>query len=891
MKQKKKTGFSYYVNTFWNFLLYLLLLILLFSFAYVIYNIFHVIMVNIFQVEQSMSELVSLGVSILCFVLPLLPQMKKIYSRFINLARQKIYKITRRRVLPHDMKTTADQATAINKALNLLQNRSSHLIAIESTPGKGKTMTAILLIDNIGNDEKLIDLFIQLQKHICYIDAGYEKKILIDFLDDINTAAKSLIIIDNVHKLSAELFHTVLQKIKAISEYSDNIKSPNLIILLYKNLPENDTLERILHEYLLKKNTDKHTPIYDLSNNLKTYVSDININTLIDSNGDILDTIRTQTSGLLRNQLLSIYAVSKDGDFLKILMQLLGDEYRIDLRTEPIIKFIAIVCILSIYLGFFKQEVMIKVWHNVIPKSNKISIKKWTKYFATNRFMLPFPLISHAYLFNEDLAREYKRRLFRIGSFENCYSKCATYIYTNELCYTNELKWLFLIACHEKDYNSIPSSKREKEFYECINGLNKNYVLTILEDEIELNPSKRELLQKELGILYIKTGKWSEARKIFKSYISHKEDEIEVWQLQLQIIEANHGVNDTDNLEMLNNIIINSEDEFITFQAKYWLAHIKMELGDFSLKPWEELQTIVRTSNWGLNNNTYAHIIHRITADTCRTFFLKGENIPNIFNSTLDFFIMYRKIPTLQEDLALEELERAHYIHYELIYQLGIWKMYKFPHDYTVSGNDSFSFNDLIKKGLELYNNSINNFLKAGIKTWRTAQIRRDELALCSSTPNFIEILSHFDEFETYAIDNHIDVFTGYIECLKGKALAIYALVEDIGINDTQYERRLAEATTALQKSEKIYINYGNIYGAIRAKFLCVLVDTLIKINGSNTPQFIIESFMQKMKRLKDEFETDNLREQQILTYLTSVDNLKIRDLQDVIIYYPIILQ
>lgn len=133
-------------------------------------------MVNIFQVEQSMSELVSLGVSILCFVLPLLPQMKKIYSRFINLARQKIYKITRRRVLPHDMKTTADQATAINKALNLLQNRSSHLIAIESTPGKGKTMTAILLIDNIGNDEKLIDLFIQLQKHICYIDAGYEKK-------------------------------------------------------------------------------------------------------------------------------------------------------------------------------------------------------------------------------------------------------------------------------------------------------------------------------------------------------------------------------------------------------------------------------------------------------------------------------------------------------------------------------------------------------------------------------------------------------------------------------------------------------------------------------------------------------------------------------------------
>lgn len=891
MKQKKKTGFSYYVNTFWNFLLYLLLLILLLSFAYVIYNIFHVIMLNIFQVEQAMSELVSLGVSVLCFVLPLLPQMKKIYSRFINLARQKIYKITRKKLLPYDMKTTADQATAINKALSLLQNRSSHLIAIESTPGKGKTMTAILLIDNIGNDEKLIDLFIQLQKHICYIDAGYEKKFLIDFLDDINTAAKSLIIIDNVHKLSAELFHTILQKVKAISEYSDNIKSHNLIILLYKNLPENDTIETILHEYLLEKNTNKNTPIYDLSNNLKTYVSDISINSLIDANGEILDTIRTQTSGLLRNQLLSIYTSSKDGAFLKVLIQILDNEYQIDLKKEPIVEFIAVACILSIYLGFFKQEVMIKIWYNLIPEPNKISIRKLIKYFATNRFMLPFPLINHAYLFNEDLAREYKRRLFHIESFQNCFSKCATYIYTNDLCYTNELKWLFLIACHEKDYNSISSSKKEKEFYECINGLNKNYVLTILEDEIELNPSKRLLFQKELGILYIKTGKWSEAREIFKSYISHEEDEIEVWQLQLQIIEANHGVDDTDNLEMLNNILINSKDDFITFQAKYWLAHIKMELGDFSLKPWEELQTTVRTSNWGLNNDTYAHIIHRITADTCRTFFLKGANVPNIFNSTLDFFITYRKIPTLQEDLALEELERAHYIHYELIYQLGIWKMYKFPHDYVESGNDSFSLNDLIKKGLELYNNSINNFSKAGIKTWRTAQIRRDELALCSSTPNFIEILSHYDEFEKYAVNNHIDVFIGYIECLKGKALAIYALIEDIENDDTQYERRLAEAAIALHKSEKIYFEYGNTYGAIRAKFLYILVNTLIKINGSNNPKFIIESFMQKIELLKYEFEADNLREQQILAYLTSVDNVKIRDLQDVIIFYPIILQ
>lgn len=587
-----------------------------------------------------------------------------------------------------------------------------------------------------------------------------------------------------------------------------------------------------------------------------------------------------------------IYISANRSTLINFLLNILDKETEKEcLMESDQLQLITIIVVLSMYLGFATKDAILQVWKHLSPQYGKLHCLHLIKRFSKNRFMLPFPLMQNTFLFNEVLAHEYKKRLFPIKVFREYYYRCTNYLYRTKIFNAIELEWLFLIACKPSDLQAVPEGTREKLFYSCIKAMNKSYVLAALEEELSLDPQKQSLFQVELGILYIKTGQWTQARQVLKPYISQEKVSSKICQLQLQIIEADHGVDDSENLAMLSAITKMSDDTYIQFQAHYWTAHIKMEQGDFSLTVWEGLKAEIETNpKWG-DQHTYQHLIHRITADSCRTFFLKGTGDPNFFNQTLKFFETFRPKPDLQEDLALEELENAHYIHYELVYQLGIWRMYRFRHDRARSSEDSASLTDLIDKALKLYDGSIAKFLKAGVKTWRTAQIRRAELSLCSTSPNFIEILSQLDEFDRYACENRVDVFIGYIACLQGKALAIYALSEALGNEDTSYERSLEDSLTALQKSIQIYECYGNTFGALRSKMLYVLVDTIKRAGISKAPARILEYLITKLNSMKEEFSEENMREQQVLKYLTAMSSLKIADIGNVIKYYPIVLQ
>ena len=247
--------------------------------------------------------------------------------------------------------------------------------------------------------------------------------------------------------------------------------------------------------------------------------------------------------------------------------------------------------------------------------------------------------------------------------------------------------------------------------------------------------------------------------------------------------------------------------------------------------------------------------------------------------------------PNLQEDLALEELENAHYIHHELVYQLGIWRMYRFPHDKNRSFLDSVNLSDLIDSALTLYDKSIARFLKAGNKTWRTAQIRRAELSLCSPMPNFVELLSQFNDFEKYSSENSVDVFSGYIACLKGKAYALYALTIFLGNEDSSYEMYLKKSYQELEKSMQIYNHYGNNFGALRSELLFVIVNTIKNMEKTKDQLINLEKFKSRVQQMQKKFNSDNIREQQVLKYLTEMSSLKISDFINILKYYPIVLQ
>ena len=118
-KIKKKT--SYYVNGFWNFLLYLLFFMIFSCIIFVGFIILRILLLHIFRVEKAVGNLVSLIVSIFIFLIPFIPKMKYGYIKMINIIRQKIYLLQRKKNLKYDINITTEQANVINKALAVLQ--------------------------------------------------------------------------------------------------------------------------------------------------------------------------------------------------------------------------------------------------------------------------------------------------------------------------------------------------------------------------------------------------------------------------------------------------------------------------------------------------------------------------------------------------------------------------------------------------------------------------------------------------------------------------------------------------------------------------------------------------------------------------------------------------
>ena len=887
MNNKRKNKNSYYTDSLTNIFIYLVISLAIIFITLSFFLVFRYLFINVFEIEKNISEFISIIISVAIVVIPSLHKIKNILRKITAVLQQFRYRLLRKNYIPHQYKKSNSQNAVIIKAIGMLQSTGGKIFSIEGESGIGKTMTSVFLLDDIGRNRNLLNLFIEFQKHIVYLDAGQEFCTITNLLSKIEMDSYSLVFIDNLQKLSLNKITTILEKIKSNFEYANEFGQTSLVVLMFQSNFANEQIKISLSTMFDKQFQNDNNYLFSLNEFQDTYV---NNNQNYKKEYEKLLAFNDK----LKSHLIVMYNSKGNNKLLQWLLDLFDDNINIKgIKNERKLFFTAAIVMLSKYTGFVDRKHLTKILSSASIKFNKFQVYHYTKMFSKSRFIQPFPLKKGSFIFNEMLSDEYRSMLVINELFCKYCNECSFSIFLDQTIYNSELKWLYLISSDIDDFKSIPFQTSEKLFYDCLDSLNINYILSNLETELKIDPKKNSLLQIELGILYIRTGKWKQARDILKPYVYKNKVSKDIWELQLQIIEADHGVNDEENYKVINKIINTSNDSYIVFQAKYWLAHINMEQGDFSLKVWEELQILISKNLMWKEKNTYSHFVHRITADTCRTYFLRGENKPSFFDCALKFFNSYKKHPETQEDLALLDLEKAHYIHYDLIYQLGIWNRYIFKHNKVLSKNDQLSLNNLIDDALQKYNLSISQFQQSGVKTWRTAQIRKDELSLALEEPNFIEVFSHLDDFEQYAIENHVDVFIGYVKCLQGKALSLCAYKKYIGIEDSSYDTYLENALAKLKESSETYKEYGNKYGELRSELLYALVDVTTKFNSNSTEDIntILDNFIVRIKELKHKFNNDNLRENQIVNYLLSLKSLKIQDIIKIITYYPIVLQ
>ena len=236
-------------------------------------------------------------------------------------------------------------------------------------------------------------------------------------------------------------------------------------------------------------------------------------------------------------------------------------------------------------------------------------------------------------------------------------------------------------------------------------------------------------------------------------------------------------------------------------------------------------------------------------------------------------------------------MTQAHYVHYDIIYQLGIWGYYK--HSKVDPKFIGLSLNQIIALALNAYDDCLRTYKATGDKKWRTVQVRRDELSLCASHCNYADVINRLDIFFEYAERNDIGVFKGFCDTLRGKTFAIYAISVLAQADYVRYDQFITSSIEYLNSAKSVYNQYGNVYGAIRAEFLQVVVSMLEKRRDPlmKKKKEFEKHFSKELQRLLEVFKNNGWRrEQDVCEYLLS--NLtKYNTLSLLLKYYPIILQ
>jgi len=862
--------------------------------AFCIFGGIRLMLDYVLSFEGYLGDIISAAVSILIFVLPLTSSIRISLVNCLNHFKQRayIYLCTRKFVIlsngiqnynQNHWRCKPNQSKVITNAVKILKSKRQGIFAVESLAYGGKTATAMLLLDFIGKNIELLDLFVALKNRILYFDGATESMETLEFLNTPELLTDAVVIVDNIHKLNPAKLNELIVKSISDAEFLCEINKGCLILLLYQT---SSTSNVLIHELNEVQSALLNT-IFLSDDDSST--SGIDVLTRSDSNNiELLCCTISNDQQIFREHLTYLSDSDTVNPVIKFLESLIVNQ-KISKKERPF----AIVIIATILIASFQGYIN----NSDLKQAFSGFHCSWLKYcknirvLKSERFLVDFPLLQSTFLFNEKLANCYKQILFKNSDAEKIYYAIAEKMFISEGIESPK-KWLYLVASEVSFIEKIDPVCRKQYFTCSTEKYSTSYLLNAIEAELSVAPGKVNIFFAEIGTLYIHNGQWKKAREILKPPAKKQSDSEKTWLLQLKIIEADHGTDDRENLTMLETIIEESTVPFTRFLARFWKHHIYMEQGHFSLKELLSLRGLIdEHREWNVHEY-YNNTLRKLNSDSARTYFLTGAIDYQAFQNIMEL-VDFPYIRRANSELAAQKLllTQAHYVHYDIIYQLGIWGYYK-----QSNINPQFQKLDLeqlLNNALKAYDDCIQIYQTGGDKKWRTVQVRRDELSLCRSNCNFVEILSRLDSFYSYAVSNDIGVFKGFCDTVRGKAFAIYA-VSVMGQGDLiRYNDYIDRARTYLSSAMSIYTQYGNIYGAARAEFLHILVSMLDERSNSSVKKkrTFEQHFSQKIDGLLKRYKEEGWqREQDVCDFL--LGHIKQYNAAVLILkYYPIILQ
>lgn len=737
----------------------------------------------------------------------------------------------------------ASQTKVINIFIENMKQNQNNLFYITGDNDSGKTTMLLLLFDECA---KKIEYYKLLNKKAIYLCKSYNNMQIESFIDNylIGKYKEKYIIIDDVGDFSLisqiQLWNKIILPIiksnicyaKCITIISDKNNS-----FINTHINSEDVNNQI---YIIDNSKSKKTPYSNWLKESNEFFKKYNIKDT--SMKSIVNDIIKQ-----RN---------------KKIVEILFDDKSSSLKA-------LFVCF--IVLSRYSKIVDTKIVKTIYKKLgyNKWNYHKNIYILISSNLLVIFPFIKNFIYIDNQITAYFLNRYRNT----NLYSEIINILKKYYEFVNDAEKWLV----HCENCLLLDEEYSDYLFTNAFNMGNFKYLLENLNEILLINKKAKLNFYKELGYLNEKVGNRELAIENLKLHIKNSTKCVDKELSYLLLFEIEHHYNqDINEIEKITD----SNIPFLSLQAKYWLQHIQIEKGIFN---YHELFEIVKKylkieDKTGIN---YYHILRRMYSDLARVYYLSGEIDVKKFrtfknsmeNSGLNLH------HTEYEDFY-NLLTNAHYMHYDIIFQLGFYG--NFIHDCDSEYGKNPNVSEMLDKAIQAYNNCETNFKKYGDKAWITISIRKNELMLCTKT-QIIKILNELNDLRKVFISNNNDLHLAYIDCVLCKAVFLEYYINNLELNA---KKTILKCKELLEESRKIYKEFDNVYGQYRIDLISTFLDFFVDLpKDTDKAQ---KDFKDKLKKMLNK---KYYREFEIIRYILDMKSINTDLIFRFFSYYPIILQ
>lgn len=732
------------------------------------------------------------------------------------------------------------QSNIIRDYIQNLDNDQNHLFYIIGDDNCGKTTVIMFLLDQCLNRA---DLYKRVNKHTIYLCKFYSDMQIEEFVKDymLGKYKNKYIFIDDIGDMSLisqiKLWNHVINPVVSLNSYNAKV----VTIISNRNNPYinnriNDVTQSCyVVDYIKKEITNKC-----FSNDSNIFFKEYNINN---------DLIKE-----MFNNMIQYSGINS----ARCLME--------DKCNE-----LQSLCICLTIASRYSKLVDIKIIKQIFKHLGYTSIcfYKNTHLLINAKIISIFPFLKNC-IYIDSYVTEFFLLYYRKTKV---YSKILSF-FDNKVISNVAERWLN--DCEKALALNTDYSKQS--FVSAFNMGNYNFLLDNLNKIILSMRNYYHDFSMELGYLNEKVGNREKAINNLSYFINNTEDTFEKQSSYLLLFEITHHYNfDTSKIAELSK----SNDEFINLQAQYWIEHINIEKGIFN---YDELYAIVNKYLKIENKNqiNYYHVLRRMFSDLARVYYLNGKIDILLFNKFRENFEssgLNIHHPEYNEFYSL--LVKAHYLHYDVIFQLGFYKSLIHNCDNEYGNNPKID--KILDIALEEYSKCKCNFEKYGDKAWITVSIRQSELMLCSNT-QIIKILSNLNDLKESFKNNKNDLHLAFIDCIicKAEFLNYY-----INFPEHKYEKPIQNCMNLLNESLEIYKRLKNNYGIFRINFIRAFIDFFADLQSLEYYR-AIDNFRNNIKKLKNK---DYSREKEMIDFILEMNEIPTDLICRFFKFYPIILQ